>query len=194
MSEYVFLFKEKNTKDRDCVKYIDLDDLKKNHLCCDGKFNVQGACFCRSLKDSIALYEDITTILTKKEYELLCNPCGDDWQEIIQKLSSKENQELFEKVKQEETEYLMDEYGFDEEDVERIFENYYLDYEDRGVVGCVFTDAYECGYEEAVSIGYINNKDDVVSRYFDFESFGNDLLMGENYLELDDGRVVYLNY
>lgn len=41
MREYTFLFKENGTNGRDCVRYIVLEDLRKNSLCCDGKFNVR---------------------------------------------------------------------------------------------------------------------------------------------------------
>lgn len=193
MAKYIFLFKENETDDRDCVRYVELKNLKENHLCIDGKFNVHGACYSMSLKESDADYENITTILTEEEYKMLCNPNGVDLTGIIEKLESEENEELFQKVIEEEKEYLMDEYGFDEDDVEQIFNEYYLDYRDRGIVGCVFKDAYDLGYEEAYSFGYVGN-DTVVERYFDFEKFGEDLLEEEQYIELNDGRVVYLNY
>lgn len=193
MREYTFLFKENDTDDRDCVKYVELDSIKENHLCIDDRFNVHGACFSMSLKGDVD-YEDITTILTREEYETLCNPVGADLSGIIAKLESEENEELFERIKLEEREYLMDEYGLDEDDIDKIFDNYSLDYRDRGVVGCVFKDVYDLGYEEAWSLGYVNNRDSIASRYFDFEEFGEDLADDEYHVLLDDGRVVSLNY
>lgn len=194
MSKYTFLYKE-NGDDRDCCAYIALKDLRENHLCCDGKFNIHGACYSSSLGGGFhnANYEDIKTVLTKEEYELLCNPDGTDLTSIIKKLESEENKALFEEVLEEEKEYLMDEYGFDEEDIEQIFDEYGLDYRDRGVVGCVFDDTYDLGYEEAYSCGYID-RDSIAERYFDFEKFGEDLLEGETYMQLSDGRCVILNY
>lgn len=194
MSKYTFLYKE-NFDDRDCCAYIDLDDLKNRHLCIDGKFNIHGACYCSSLGGRFhnANYEDIKTILTKEEYELLCNPDGTDLTSIIEKLESEENQALFEEVIEEEKEYLMNEYGFDEENIEQIFDEYGLDYRDRGIVGCVFDDAEDLGYEEAWSLGYIQ-RDSPMERYFDFEKFGEDLLENETYMQLSDGRCVTLNY
>ena len=194
MREYTFLFKENGTNDRDCVKYVELKDLKGNHICCDGKFNVHGACFSMSLKEENADYENITTILTEEEYKMLCNPDGKDLTSIIEKLESEANTKLFEQIIEEEKEYLMEEYGFDEEDVEQIFDEYYLDYRDRGIVGCVFKDTEDLGYEEAYSLGFVDNKNSIVERYFNFEKFGEDLLGEEQYLELADGRCVYLNY
>ena len=113
---------------------------------------------------------------------------------IIEKLESEENQALFEEVIEEEKEYLMDEYNLDEDDIETIFDNYGLDYRDRGVVGYVFKDAYDCGYEEAWSLGYVNNNDSIASRYFDFEAFGEDVADDECHCKLADGRIVSLNY
>ena len=194
MRNYIFVFKENGTDDRDCVRYIDLEDLKKNDVCIDGKFNVHGACYSMSLKEEDAAYEDITTILTEEEYKMLCNPEGKDFTSIIEKLESEENEKLFEQIIEEEKEYLMDEYGFDEEDVEYIFDSYCLDYRDRGIVGCVFDDTYDLGYETAWNIGYVNNNDSIMNRYFDFEKFGEDLLEEEGYVQLNDGRCVNLNY
>lgn len=193
MREYTFLFKENETDDRDCVKYVELDSIKKKHLCVDNHFNVHGACFSMSLRGDVA-YEDITTILTREEYEALCNPIGADLSSIIAKLESEENEALFEKIKLEEREWLMDEYGLDDDDIDKIFDNYSLDYRDRGVVGCVFKDTYDLGYEEAWSLGYVNNNDTIASRYFNFEEFGEDLAEDEYHVLLDDGRVVSLNY
>ena len=194
MSKYTFLYKE-NIDDRDCVAYIGLDDLRKKHWCIDGKFNIHGACYSMSLggRNHDVNYEDITTILTEEEFKTLCDPCGKDLASIIEKLESNENAELFEQIVEEEKEYLMNEYGFDEEDIDQIFDEYGLDYRDRGIVGCVFDDVEDLGYEEAWSFGYIQ-RDSPMEKYFDFEKFGEDLLDSETYMQLSDGRCVTLNY
>ena len=195
MREYTFLFKENGTNDRDCVRYIDLEDLKKNEVCIDGRFNVHGACYSMSLREEDADYENITTILTEEEYKMLCNPKGKDFTSIIAKLKSEENEELFERVIEEEKEYLMDEYNLDEDDIDIIFDNYGLDYRDRAIVCAVYDDTYDLGYETAWSLGYVNNDDSIMSRYFDFEKFGEDLVNDdEYYCQLADGRCVYLCY
>lgn len=195
MSRYTFLFKENGTNDRDCVRYVELKDLKENHICCDGKFNVHGACFSMSLKNDNISYEDITTILTDEEFKALCNPDGRDLTSIIEKLESEENTELFEQIIEEEKEYLMDEYNLDEDDIETIFDNYGLDYRDRAVVGYVYDDTYDLGYETAWSCGYVSNNDSIMERYFDFEKFGEDLVNDDEcYCQLADGRCVSLMY
>lgn len=175
---------------------------------------LHGACYCGH---TFANYEDIETVLTEKEYNQLVKfnedihglgygiTKGDERynkgielckaiQPIYDKLLSEENEEFFEKIAEEEKEYLMNEFNLDEEDIDNIFDNYGLDYRDRGVVGYVYKDAYDLGYEQAFSLGYINDNDSIASRYFDFEAFGEDLKYDEYYCELKDGRIAYLSY
>lgn len=183
----VFFFKENNTNDRDCVRYLQTSDLDKGHVC------VCGASY--SGRFGNPSYENVTTVLTEEEFNILWNwKYGDevDLSAIIEKLNSGENGKLFAQVTQEETEWLMDEYDFDEDDVERIFAESYCGYYDRGLVSCVYEDAYDLGYETADSCGYVD-ADSVAGRYFDFEKFGEDLTYDEGYVELDDGRIVSLN-
>ena len=66
-----------------------------------------------------------------------------------------------------------------------------LEYRDRGIICGIWRDIDECAYDEADSMGYVNRNND---RYFNYETFGEDLLNSENYLELEDGRVVMLSY
>ena len=115
-------------------------------------------------------------------------------QPVYDKLLSKEAEEFFEEIQAEEREYLMEEYGLDDDDIDMIFDNYGLVYRDRGVVGCVFKDTYDLGYEEAWSLGYVDNNNSIASRYFDFEAFGEDLANDEYYCKLSDGRIASLNY
>lgn len=213
MNEYIFLYKE-NTEDRDCCAYI---EVSPERFVCDHYFSgvgLHGGCYSGG---KFADYKDIRTVLTENEYNQLIQfdkdidelgygiTRGDERynkgielcraiQPIYDKLLSAENKEFFNEIIKEEKEYLMNEYGFDEDDIEQIFNEYYLDYRDRSIVGCVFNDTYDLGYEEAYSLGYIDNDNSIVSRYFDFESFGKDLLNEECYIELADGRVVSLNY
>ena len=214
MSKRVFLYKD-NSEDRDCVAYVDNEPMRFecNHYF--GGINLSGACWSGRRWEEID-YLDIKTVLTEQEFETLkqfdkdihdlgygikkgderynkgielCNSI----QYIFDKLNSEENQALFEEVIQEETEYLMDKYNLDEEDIEQIFDNYGLEYRDRGVVGYVFNSVEELAEEEADQLGYVDN-DSIASRYFDYEQFGQDLLEEQNYLELSDGSVVSLMY
>lgn len=184
--KYIFLYKVNDTDDRDCVKYINAQDFVKG-----GRVTVHGACYCCGMDDE---YDDVTTILTRDEFESVKSGKFDG-KTVLDKLMSEENAALFAEIQEQEREYLWDEYSLDEDDVDYIFDNYGLDYRDRGVVGCVFKDSEDCGYEEAYSLGYIGRDDSIMERYFDYARFGEDLVNeDERYLELSDGRVVVLNY
>jgi len=187
----VFFFKENDTDDRDCVRYLDMSSIKRGYI------GVCGACY--SGKFGEVSYENVTTILTEEEFYTIWNARDYDasaMDSILEKLRSYENDELFERVKQEEAEWLMDEYNFDEEDVEAIFDESYNGYYDRGLVSCVYDDSYDLGYETAHSCGYIDRSNEsIVERYFDFGQFGEDLINeDEGYVELSDGRVAVLNF
>lgn len=60
--------------------------------------------------------------------------------------------------------------------------------------GTVYEDYYELGENEAWSLGYTSQSaSEIISRYFDYEKFGEDLVEeNDGYVELDDGRIVYL--
>lgn len=183
----VFFFKENDTDDRDCVKYLHFGNSTPS---------VCGACFW-GMWGEYPAYENVTTILTQDEYNALCHDKAADNDKplspIFDKLRSEENDKLFEQVQQEEIEYLMGEYNLDEQEVLDIFNDYGEPYRDRAIVGYVYNDYYDLGYEMAWSCGYIENND-VTSRYFNFEEFGSDLADDYNYYELSDGRIVSLNY
>ena len=207
----VFLFKD-NSEDRDCVAYIENKPLwfECNHYF--GGIDLQGACYSRGFKD--ISYDDIKTILSKEEFNSLiefdkkidelgygiekgsekynigvelCNKI----QPIYNKLNSEENEKLFKEVIEEEKEYLSDEFNLDKDDIETIFDNYGLEYRDRAVVGSVYNSIKDCSYEEAEQYGCVTKENE---RWFDYDKFGEDLLENEQYLELSDGRVVYLCY
>lgn len=182
----LFLFKE-NTDDRDCVRYVDSYSLN------EGGVRVCGACFYGSFGN--VPYENVTTILTEEEYNLMLNHNGEDLSEIIDRLRGEENQKLFESVQAEEIEWLMDEYDLSEEEVLDIFEDYDGSYRDRSIINHVYENAYDIGYQMASEWGYICNDNlQNMERYFDFEKFGEDLADDYYYFELSDGRIVSLSY
>lgn len=214
MNEYIFLYRLKDTDDRDCCAYI----AKQPRFECGhyfGKVILHGACYSRH---EFAPYEDIETILTKEEYQILMDynqileelgygiekgverykrgiNAYKDTEYVFDKLNSDKAKEFFDEIVASEIEYIREEYNLSEQDIEYIFDHYYLDYRDRGIIGMVFENAYDCGYEEARSLGYINNEHTIIKRFFDFEKFGQALAdEDEWYLKLDDGRIVYLNY
>lgn len=219
MGKYVFLYKENNTEDRDCVKYTDIPvgEFECNHYF--SSVRLTGACFSTHLDweddENQIDYDNITTVLSKEDFNQLIQfnktikelgysiVKGDERyqqglkaiqeiQPIIDKLNSDENEILFQKVIQEEKEWVMEEYNLSEEDVDLIFDSYSLDYQDRAIIGYIWRDLDDCAMDEADAYGLIENE--TVERYFDYEKFGEDLLNDGNYFPLDDGRVVRLNY
>ena len=183
----LFFFKENDTDDRDCVCYIDTDAIKRGYV------GVCGACFSGKLGNPS--YENVTTVLTKEEFNILWNArdYNADFDAIIAKLQSKENDMLFERVSQEEAEWLMDEYNLNEDDIEYIFNEYYGNYRDRAIVSYVYDDAYDLGYD--IASQYFDASESLIERYFDFGQFGEDLISeDECYEELGNGRVVAFNY
>ena len=194
MSRYIFLFKDNSCDDyRDCVYYIKLEDIGKYN----GTIGVSGPCFWQHITVNDIDFDNITTILTKEEFELLANADGKDLSAIAAKLQSEDNAALFEQVCKEEAEYLYDEYDLDERDLKDIFDAVSFDgYKDRGVVANIYDDAEELGREEMWGLGYMNDYNEhVLEQFFDFEGYGNDILRWHDaYVQLRDGRIVSLNY
>lgn len=204
----LFLFKNKKKRnDQDVVAYIERPSFKGNYF---GRITLDGACYSRGF-DKTDKYEDLTTVLTKSEFKRLVNTShdleelgyqikyGDPYyirgmeligslNDIFDKLESTENQEVFDKVVKEEKESLKKDYEFTDDDIELIFDDYPLEYQDASIVCRVFDDVKECGYEEAEAFVVIPNN---LKNYIDYERFGQDLINdGDSYLELQDGRVV----
>lgn len=213
--KYLFLYREKKADDRDCCAYIEAKNPRWECGHYFGGVGLHGSCYSGGRFPD---YDDIETVLSKKEYEDLVAydkaicllgygitkdderynkgiELSNQIQYVFDKLKSDEAKAFQEHIIESEIEYLQDEYSLSDEDIETIFDNYYLDYRDRGIVGCVFNNSSDLGYEEAWSFGYIKNGDPITERYFDHEKFGEDLVLeDERYLELSDGRVVCLNY
>lgn len=208
----LFLYRLKDSNDRDCCAYIyaNPNRFECNHYF--GRVTIFGSCYHGG---DFATYDEIETVLTREEYQTLIdfsnalgqlgyginkgderyqqgvNLCA-DVKHIYDKLKSNEAREFFNNIWQSEKQFLMDEYNIDEYDIEDILDNYYHDYLDRSIISCVFENAYECGREEAYALGYVG-RNTVVENYFDFEKFGEDLCEDDCYHQLEDGRVVYLN-
>lgn len=210
--KYIFLYKELNTNNRDCVAYI---DNNVNWFVCNHYFrsiNIHGPCYSMSLGD--IKYNNIKTILSKDEFNQIklfnkrITKLGSgiteeddryklgikyikDIQPIFDKLKSQENQILFDEVIKEEREYLKSKYNISDDDIDFIFNNYYLDYRDRAIIFQIYEDAESAGREYLESTGDVPEH---LEDYMDYEKFGRYLLESEYYLELEDNRVVYLNY
>lgn len=215
MSEHLFLYRIKNSDDRDCCAYIDAagPEFECNHYF--SSINVCGSCYSCS---EFPVYKEIETILTKDEYEeilifnILIKALGygitkgdsryragikliDSIKHIYDKLKSDEAFAFFEDIQKSEMEYLKTEYDLSDRDIEEILNEYTEDFRDRSIVSYVYDDSEEAGREEARQLGYVKDDDPISSKYFDYKKFGEDLVNNDNhFMELHDGRVVNLSY
>ena len=79
-----------------------------------------------------------------------------------------------------------------DEEIDTVFDEYYLPYRDRGIIGYVWKDYEEVG-REYMDACY--NVPDFLENYVDYESFGEDLVNeAERYIELESGWIVEVNY
>jgi hypothetical protein len=210
MSRYIFLYRIKDSDDRDVCAYIEPQPrFECGHYF--GSVILHGACYSGRDFES---YDNIETILTREEYERLIKyskaieslGCGikegderyqkgfelyNSVKDVFEKLESDEAIEFFEKIQESEKEWLMEREGLTQDDVNEIWDNYGLDYRDRGIVGCIFNNIRDAAYEEAFNFGYANKDNE---RWFDFDAFGEDLLDDGYYIELPSGAIAYLNY
>lgn len=207
----LFLYRLKNDEDRDACAYI--DEIPSSFEC-EHYFSgvrIQGACY---FGGGFAPYENIETILTKREYEMLLKfdkaikqlgygikegdsryVKGVDLIKIVQviynKLQSEEAEKFKKNIMENEKEIMMDEWNLSEDDIEEILDNYSLDYKDRSIIGYVYDDVEDLAENEIEQCYDIPN---FLENYIDYSKFGEDLLEdGERYKELEDGRVVYYN-
>ena len=217
MSSKLFLYRIKNTDDRDACVYLDSEPIKFE---CGHYFSsicLQGSCFSGHSFDN---YDDIETILTEEEYELL-KETGKEIDElefrieigserynkgleliekiqpIINKLQSEQAIEFYENIMQNERDILCEQYDLSEDDLDEIFHDLRPDYRDRRIIAIVYDSVLEFGEEEAWQLGVFNNSLNslryIVDKCFNYEEFGQLLLQDINGMELDDGRVVILS-
>lgn len=145
---------------------------------------------CHSFK-----YEDINTILTEEEFNMLCNIkllTKDSAQSIIDKLKSTENEDLLYSIVDEEKEYLMEEHGIDEDEYDSIAKNFNDYYLDRNCVSVVYDDYEELGQNYVDDCERLSQS---LYKYFDFESLGRDMVNDNStsYVVLSDDRIACLN-
>lgn len=214
--KYLFLGRRKED-DRDCCIYISTDS---GEFACGHYFSgihFSGACYSglntqeilndvkNEMIETVLNNEDMNELLEidkaldelsfgievnsdKYNKGLECQARIKKW---FEKLETDKANNLFKKIIEEEKEYCMEQYNLTEEEVDEIFENYNLDYQDRGIINCIFEDKEELGRE--MFDVYYNSSNDI-SKYIDYESFADDLLEDEVYYELNDGRIVSYSY
>lgn len=206
-----FIGKEKDNDKRDVVYYIEFGGFECNHYF--SSFYLNGACFSGFEEEFKQLFDEgkIESILTTQDIEKLynikkkLNDLGNgiekdsnrykqgiallkELDEIKEKLESEENERLFNEIIEEEKNWCMKEYNLSKNDIDYIFGEYNGIYQDRGLILGVYKDFDDMVEEEKFSLGYENMP------YFDDKAFGEDLLESGNYLELEDGKIVYLSY
>lgn len=169
MSEHLFLYRIKDSDDRDCCAYVDAAGPKFecNHYF--SSINICGSCY---FGGEFPEYEEIETILTKDEYEEIISfnifikafdygitkgdsryragiKLIDSIKHIYDKLKSDEAFAFFEDIQKSEMEYLKEEYNLSDRNIEEIFNEYAEDFRDRSIVSCVYDNSEEAGREEA---------------------------------------------
>lgn len=107
---------------------------------------------------------------------------------LKKKLTSEENKRLFEKVIIDEKEFVKNEYDLTDDEVEFVFGNYGLEYQDRAIISAVYNDEFDFIEEEKFAFGY-----DKVP-YFDDDAFLDDLLQNEYNIRLESGKIVTYAY
>lgn len=219
MRDYMFLFKEKDSEDRDCFAYVETSRIGKFE--CEHYFpsiGLHGAGYSKQFSLEEILSKDKDTIFSDEEFKRIAayNDAvkelgygikrGDERyqkgieltktiSDIIQKLKSEENKEFLDSLFEEEKEILMDEYNLDEQDIEVILEAYSMDYKDRSIICRIYDDAEELATEYCESIGALSDGMEWLEKYIDYEKIGEDMLEEiDRYVELSDKRVVELSY
>jgi hypothetical protein len=190
MNKYVFVGRVEDGG-RDGCFYVE-KELHKNIA---DNVIIHGARWCGYFEEYKKAIEDdqVKSYLTKEELLELIN--GINYDQHIEKLQSEEAKEFQNTIIEEEKEWVMDEYDLSREDVDCIFDEYYLDYQDRGIVGTIYNNKEELGEEEISNGGYFSNFPSDLAQFFDFEAYGDHLVnYGDCYLELPSGKCAYLNY
>lgn len=181
----IFLMRIKNKCDDYCV-YCE----EKQHRDVNNNIVLGNASFCGrydEIKKEIAK-GNFESYLTKEELlDFLDNSNKFDY--YISKIKSAEGKLFEEKIMQEEKEKMQEEYGFTEEEIEKILENYSLEYRDKSIICGIYESVDELAEE------YLFGTTDFPTwamDYFDYAAFGNDLCCcNESYYKLDLGRIVY---
>lgn len=187
MSKYVFLARVDEKYEKRCI-YIE----EQHHRDIVDNIIFHGASWCGFEETYRMLIENdkFESYLTKEEIiDLLDNK--DSYEKYIEKLTSEQGVAFKNKIMEDEHEYLKEQYNLDDEDMANILDSYYLNYEDRDIVCCVYEDAEQLG-REMVENCY--NVEEPIKEYIDYERLGNDIADGESYLRLKDGRIVEFYY
>ena len=217
MSEKIFVGRNKK-HDRDACFYIEKAEFEYGYFSTP---NPIGPCYSSGWEvyEGEYAYENIETVLTKKEYQQFRTLCkelnsfgsglnksenveklkaaqakSDELNDfIIKHLCSDKAEKFKAKIAKSEKEYMMEEYNLEEDEVDEIIENYGLDYFDNGIISYVYDSSYDVA-ERAIDDCVYGNISEDLKYYIDYDKLGDDLVNNDDYYELNDGRVVEYNY
>lgn len=216
----LFLFKRNNITGRVCghrksvVEYLEPCSFDCGHYFGGG--NLQGADHSYDLKLEDLDYDNLTTILSKEEFEFFVKKRQElhdlgygldtntekreqgykileEMQVIYDKLKSQENINLFNKVIEEEKQYAMQKFNLSRSEVDEAFSYYKnatgLPYQDRAIISIVFRDVSEVGVDY---VDFECSVDEEITNYIDYEKLGTDIIdrNQEKFYQLESGRVV----
>lgn len=193
-----FLLKINRENQESIVAYVDPAMLRKGH------FNLS---FCHPphvvfdmLYEGEVKYSDLTTLLTEEEFKAICRDESITFRaifdkvksgeinipDILNKVESEENEKLFERVIQEEKDYLINKEGMREDDVNYLFDCL-GDCKDSSALTGLFKNEKELG-EYYVDDNY--NVDSFLENYIDYEAIGRCILEDDSrYLKLPSGVI-----
>lgn len=187
MSKYIILYRIKS--EYNGCRYIELNSDGTIHVDCSGKPIVSNAsCSVRIDED----FEDVETWVTKDVFDRMKNGDGETYSDVMDMIANGEHEEFETYVRESEIEKMCEEYALDEEDVEKVLDNYNNnDYFDMSVISYVWNDAYD------IAENYVDeccNIESWLTNYIDYEGLGEAIVEDGYYYELYDGRVVQYNY
>lgn len=185
MAKNVILYR---IKDDEC-RYIEISN-NKIHLDYEGKPIVNNSRCSTRIREN---FEDVETWLTEDVFNRMKNADGNDtFSDVVDMIANGEHEEFEAYIRESEIEKMCDEYGFDEEDVKEVLDNYNNnDYFDMSIISYVWNDAYD------VATNYVDeccNIESWLTSYIDFDGLGEAIIEDGYYYELYDGRVVQYNY
>lgn len=188
MSKYIILYRIKD--EYDGCRYIELNSDGTIHLDCSNKPIVSNARCSTRIDEN---FDDVETWVTEDVFNRMKNTDGNDtFSDVVDMIANREHEEFETYVRESEIEKMYDEYGFDEDDVEEVLDNYNIcDYFDISIISYVWNDAYDVAenyVDECCSI------ESWLTSYIDYEGLGREIVNDGWYYELDDGRVVQYNY
>ncbi len=210
------------------VGYLEKAEFQCGHYFCECHLVNSGSSISLDLKvlEEIG-YDNILSVLKKEDFEFIAEKnkelnslgfCLDEPKnkdkynrglEILQelqdriysKLESEENEDLFDRVREQEIDWCTNYWqkekyrlGITKEDIENIFDGYrerrYV-YQDRDIIVRIYEDYEEIG-QEWVDSGAIELSEEAET-FFNFEAYGEHIVnMNENYYEYKDMIVEFM--